>query len=113
MQLVLVLGVEVFDMAKNTLSSTFRKLDIDQYNDDLYVEESGGESAEIAHQGPDEAEVNALLNGYPFTLRGTATENSNRNVPIPAHSIFHFISSLLILFEPRYSTGDSAFEGTM
>ena len=73
-------------MAKNTLSSTFRKLDIDQYNDDLYVEESGGESAEIAHQGPDEAEVNALLNGYPFTLRGTTTQTSNKNVLFSANS---------------------------
>lgn len=54
-------------MATNTLSSAFRKLDIDQYNEDLFVDESGGESAEAVQAlGPDEAEVNALLNGYPF-----------------------------------------------
>lgn len=54
-------------MATNTLSSAFRKLDIDQYNEDLFVDESGGESAELVQvPGPDEAEINALLNGYPF-----------------------------------------------
>jgi len=49
-------------MTANTLSHEFRKLDIDQYNEDCYVDESGGESAEIQTQlGPDEGEVNSLL----------------------------------------------------
>lgn len=49
-------------MAKNTASSAFRKIDVDQYNEDNFKEEEP-ESAPI---GPDENEINALLNQYPF-----------------------------------------------
>jgi len=47
-------------MSTNTLSHEFRKLDIDQYNEDLYVEESGSADIQTV-QGPDESEVNNLL----------------------------------------------------
>jgi actin related protein 2/3 complex subunit 5 len=48
-------------MAKNTSSSAFRKIDVDQYNEDNYREE---EQAELQSTpvGPDEAEIMALMN---------------------------------------------------
>jgi hypothetical protein len=52
-------------MAKNTSSSAFRKIDVDQYNEDNYREEEQGE-LQSAPVGPDEAEVTALMNQYPF-----------------------------------------------
>lgn len=52
-------------MAKNTSSSAFRKIDVDQYNEDNYREEEQAE-LQSAPVGPDEAEVTALMNQYPF-----------------------------------------------
>ncbi|XP_046998985.1 actin-related protein 2/3 complex subunit 5-B [Schistocerca americana] len=48
-------------MAKNTSSSAFRKIDVDQYNEDNYREE---EQVELQSTpiGPDEAEVGGLMN---------------------------------------------------
>ncbi|XP_071441860.1 actin-related protein 2/3 complex subunit 5-A [Hetaerina americana] len=48
-------------MAKNTSSSAFRKIDVDQYNEDNYLEEDQGE-LQSPSVGPDEAEVTAMLN---------------------------------------------------
>ncbi|KAG8261467.1 Actin- protein 2/3 complex subunit 5 [Homalodisca vitripennis] len=42
-------------MAKNTSSSAFRKLDVDQCNEDLYREEEPGE-LQSPPVGPDESE---------------------------------------------------------
>lgn len=50
-------------MARNTFNSAFRKIDIDQYNEDNFKEDE----AELAvPSGPDEKEVGMLLNQYPF-----------------------------------------------
>ncbi|XP_030028411.1 actin-related protein 2/3 complex subunit 5-B [Manduca sexta] len=46
-------------MAKNTSSSAFRKIDIDQYNEDNFKEDEAELSGPT---GPDESEVCALLN---------------------------------------------------
>ncbi|XP_050361544.1 actin-related protein 2/3 complex subunit 5-B [Nymphalis io] len=46
-------------MAKNTSSSAFRKIDIDQYNEDNFKED---ESEQSIPTGPDEGEVCALKN---------------------------------------------------
>ncbi|XP_038211312.1 actin-related protein 2/3 complex subunit 5-B-like [Zerene cesonia] len=46
-------------MAKNTSSSAFRKIDIDQYNEDNFREDEADPSIPA---GPDEGEVCALLN---------------------------------------------------
>uniref|UniRef100_A0A182RUN5 Actin-related protein 2/3 complex subunit 5 n=1 Tax=Anopheles funestus TaxID=62324 RepID=A0A182RUN5_ANOFN len=54
-------------MAKNTSSSAFRKIDVDQYNEDNFKEDD----ADQASSGmivPDEAEINSLLNQYPFQI---------------------------------------------
>lgn len=44
-------------MAKNTSSSAFRKIDVDQYNEDNFKEDE----ADTAVSGPDENEITALL----------------------------------------------------
>lgn len=50
-------------MATNTLSAAFRKIDVDQYNEDNYREDEVVES-QSPLTGPDEAEVNQLLNQW-------------------------------------------------
>lgn len=52
-------------MATNTSSSAFRKIDVDQYNEDNYREDEQGELLSPP-VGPDEAEVTQLLLQYPF-----------------------------------------------
>ena len=47
-------------MAKNTVSSSFRGIDVDQYNDDVY-EDGTTENGEVSSPGPDDAEVVRLL----------------------------------------------------
>lgn len=50
-------------MAKNTSSSAFRKIDVDQYNEDNFKEDEVDQGAPV---GPDENEITVLLNQYPF-----------------------------------------------
>lgn len=51
-------------MSKSTISDKFRKVDVDEYDENKFVdEEDGGES----QGGPDEAEVDAFLRQYPFS----------------------------------------------
>ncbi|XP_056632072.1 actin-related protein 2/3 complex subunit 5-C [Diorhabda carinulata] len=45
-------------MAKNTSSSAFRKIDVDQYSEDNFKEDDTDAGASV---GPDENEVNSLL----------------------------------------------------
>ena len=52
-------------MSKNTANSAFRKIDVDQYNEDNYKEEECGES-QSPPVGPDEKEISNMLNQYPF-----------------------------------------------
>lgn len=53
-------------MAKNTSSSAFRKIDVDQYNEDNF-EEDDVETGNAA-TGPDENEITKLLTQYPLQI---------------------------------------------
>lgn len=54
----------LLNMAKNTSSSAFRKIDVDQYNEDNFREEEQIDAL-TPPVGPDESEVCSLLNQYP------------------------------------------------
>lgn len=49
-------------MAKNTSSSAFRKIDVDQYNEDNFKDDE----VDQGNFGPDETEINNLMAQYPF-----------------------------------------------
>lgn len=51
-------------MAKNTFSSAFRKIDVDQYNEDNFEEDEIDSGTTAV--GPDENEITKLLTQYPL-----------------------------------------------
>lgn len=52
-------------MAKNTWSSAFRKIDVDQFNEDNFRED---DAEQAGPPGPDEAVVQGLLAQYPLQI---------------------------------------------
>lgn len=52
-------------MAKNTLSSAFRKIDVDQYNEDNFKEDEQNE-LQSPPEGPDETEVSQMLSQQKY-----------------------------------------------
>jgi len=64
-------------MSKNTGASKFRKVDVDQYDEDQYIDE---EDEQLEEQGPNESEVTSLLAQYPFHQ---STESSTSSYSLP------------------------------
>lgn len=54
-----------YTMAKNTGASRFRKVDVDQYDDDKYMDDTEVDSDLPDAQGANDAEVNNFLAQYP------------------------------------------------
>ena len=50
-------------MSKNTGASAFRRVDVDQFSEETYEEES---VTDDGVNGPNDAEVHHMLNEYPF-----------------------------------------------
>ncbi|KAK2506821.1 hypothetical protein MC885_021218 [Smutsia gigantea] len=56
-------------MARNTLSSRFRRVDIDEFDENKFVDEQEEAAAAAAEPGPDPSEVDGLLRQYPYLAR--------------------------------------------
>ncbi|XP_055371548.1 actin-related protein 2/3 complex subunit 5-C [Condylostylus longicornis] len=93
-------------MAKNTSSSTFRKIDVDQYNEDNFILEDESDSGK---KGPDENEISGLLSVGKYNeallnvLQNAPLDCKNQQIKDHALNI-----ALKVLLSIKYSQMDSA-----
>lgn len=80
-------------MAKNTASSAFRKIDVDQYNEDNFKEDETDQGVEDG--GPDENEITSLLNqGKNIEALKAVLQNAplgSKNQAVKVGSVLFFI----------------------
>uniref|UniRef100_A0A452EPU9 Actin-related protein 2/3 complex subunit 5 n=1 Tax=Capra hircus TaxID=9925 RepID=A0A452EPU9_CAPHI len=72
-------------MARNTLSSRFRRVDIDEFDENKFVDEQEEAAAAAGEPGPDPSEVDGLLRQYPSPCTGDmlrAFHAALRNSPV-------------------------------
>ncbi|GBN99452.1 hypothetical protein AVEN_16196-1 [Araneus ventricosus] len=87
-------------MAKNTISSAFRKIDVDQYNDDCYKEEEASEP-HSPPTGPDEQEIVNLVNqgkhvdALKILLRSAPIATKNQSIKLITKEL------LRVMFAPE------------
>lgn len=78
-------------MAKNTSSSAFRKINVDQYNEDNFKEDEI-DSNGTAYTGPDDAEITKLINtGKSVEALKSLLENApltSKNQQAKVHILF-------------------------
>nr|SVE70776.1 EOG090X0HLA [Daphnia similis]SVE71406.1 EOG090X0HLA [Daphnia similis]SVE72039.1 EOG090X0HLA [Daphnia similis]SVE72666.1 EOG090X0HLA [Daphnia similis] len=100
-------------MAKNTSSSAFRKIDVDQYNEDNYKEDDCGES-QSPPVGPDEKEIINFINQYPFnknTFKNIeALKTVLRNAPISSRNQMVKDAALNVVMQVLLSMKSSQIE---
>ncbi|KAK4025497.1 hypothetical protein OUZ56_014561 [Daphnia magna] len=93
-------------MAKNTSSSAFRKIDVDQYNEDNYKEDDCGES-QSPPVGPDEKEITNFINqGKNIEALKTVL----RNAPISSRNQMVKDAALNVVMQVLLSVKSSQIE---
>lgn len=91
-------------MAKNTLNNQFRKIDVDQFGDDLFKEEDNMESSSPGSLTLDEKEITSMLNSGK---QKEALKMAINSAPLGSKSQFlreaHFSLTLKIMLSIRIS----------
>ncbi|CAD7668022.1 actin-related protein 2/3 complex subunit 5-like protein [Panthera pardus] len=80
-------------MARNTLSSRFRRVDIDEFDENKFVDEQEEAAAAAAEPGPDPSEVDGLLRqgdmlrAFHAALRNSPVNTKNQAVKERAQGV--------------------------
>lgn len=69
-------------MARNTLSSRFRRVDIDEFDENKFVDEQEEAAAAAAEPGPDPGEVDGLLRQYPYPAQRPGCPSGRPPTPL-------------------------------
>ena len=85
-------------MAKASLSTQFRKVDVDELDENQFQDEQGEDAAE---SGPNESEVNNLILQYPFIFK--------QNYPKRILNTNEFFELLSGLVQHKYGFNCSMF----